>query len=89
MRLQGVVDQAAHRVGYRTQAPPKEEAVIRSYALRWWAKQHPVLDARREVLLCLPDTGARPIERVRYRLHEQLFDDLEVYMDLWNGTGPA
>ena len=58
-------------------------------SLRWWAKQHPVVAVRREVLLCLPATGERPLERVRYRLAEQLFDDLEVYMDLWNAGGPA
>lgn len=58
-------------------------------ALRWWATLHPSLDVRREVLLCSPSTGARPIKRARYRCTEFLYEPLEVYMDLWNGTGPA
>jgi hypothetical protein len=57
----------------------------RTYALRWWAKQHPLTAVRREVLLCLPHTGARPVKRAIYRSNEQFFDDLEVYFDLWNG----
>jgi hypothetical protein len=36
------------------------------------------------VLLCLPQTGSRPIERAKYRANEQFFDDLEIYFDLWN-----
>jgi hypothetical protein len=53
-------------------------------SIRWWAIQHPVLSVRREVMLCLPSTGARPIKRARYRVNQCFYEALEFYKDLWN-----
>lgn len=52
-------------------------------ALKMMCLMHPDIAVRREALLGVP----RPAERARYRVNEQLFDDLEVYIDLWHGTG--